>query len=121
MQVRRLVALVDGRSANPFESVLRAISIDVPGLHVVPQLVIRLAGARIRPDLVDEDLQIVLEADSFAGHGDRAALRADARRYDLLVGAGWRVLRSAWEDVMLDPDPVRLVLTPPCRRSALPA
>ena len=53
---------------------------------------------------------MVLEADSFEWHGDRAALRRDARRYDLLVANGWTVLRFAWEDVMHDQEFVRAVL-----------
>ena len=64
----------------------------------------------MRPDLVDEDLRIVIEADSFEWHGDRTALRKDARRYDLLVADGWVVLRFAWEDVMFDQPFVRQVI-----------
>jgi very-short-patch-repair endonuclease len=109
-QARRVAELASGDAANPFESVLRAICLDVPGLTVRPQLLILTPGSLARPDLVDEDLRIVLEADSFAWHGDRAALRRDARRYNLLVCDGWWVLRFAWEDVMLDPDYVRRVL-----------
>lgn len=108
---RRVVAGADGRAANPFESVLRAIAMEVPGLSVEPQ--VRIRGALdldVRPDLVDRRRRIVLEADSFEWHGDRAALRRDARRYDMLVANGWTVLRFAWEDVMHDPDWVRSVL-----------
>ena len=106
-----MAAHADGRSANPFESVLRAIAIDVPGLEVEPQ--VRISGdlgLDVRADLVDRRLRIVLEADSFEWHGDRTALRRDARRYDLLVANGWTVLRFSWEDVMHDPDFVRAVL-----------
>jgi very-short-patch-repair endonuclease len=63
-----------------------------------------------RPDLVDERLGIVLEADSFEWHGDRAALRSDAQRYNRFVVHGWLVLRFAWEDVMFRPDEVRAIL-----------
>lgn len=111
LQVRRLAVVADGRAANSFESVLRAIALSVPGLRVTPQVRITLAGQpAARVDLADEDLGVVLEADSFAWHGDRAALRRDCRRYDLLVVHGWRVLRFAWEDVMHDQDFVRQVL-----------
>ena len=65
----------------------------------------------MRPDLVDMRLGIVLEADSFEWHGDRAALSADARRYDLMVAAGWLVLRFSYEHVMTQPDFVRRVTT----------
>lgn len=108
---RRVAARADARAANPFESVLRALALDVPGLSVEPQVQIRGAlELAVRPDLVDERLRIVLEADSFEWHGDRAALRRDARRYDLLAVNGWTVLRFAWEDVMHDQKWVRSVL-----------
>lgn len=108
-QARWVAAHADGAAANPFESCLRDIALDVPGLDVRPQVTLRGRGT-VRPDLVDVDLGLVLEADSFAWHGDRAALRRDARRYDLLVVDGWLVLRFAWEDVMHDRAWVRAVL-----------
>jgi len=111
-RLRRVASEAGGRAANPFESVLRAICLSVPGLSVEPQVRIRGGLALdVRPDLVDRRLRIVLEADSFEWHGDRTALRKDARRYDLLVAEGWLVLRFAWEDVMHDQDWVRSVLT----------
>ncbi len=110
-RLRRVVAAADGRAANPFESVLRSLALEVPGLEVEPQLRIRGAlGLDVRPDLVGRRRRIVLEADSFEWHGDRAALRRDARRYDLLVVNGWTVLRFSWEDVMHDQEWVRAVL-----------
>ena len=110
-RLRRVAAAADKRAANPFESVLRGIALDVPGLRVEPQVRIRGdLGLDVRPDLVDRRQRIVLEADSFEWHGDRAALRRDARRYDLLVVNGWTVLRFSWEDVMHDQEWVRTVL-----------
>lgn len=109
-QMRRVAREASAEAANPFESVLRALALDVPGLRVRPQVWIRSRIVRARPDLVDEDLRIVLEADSFAWHGDRAALDRDAHRYNLLVADRWCVLRFSWEQVMLRPDEVRRVL-----------
>lgn len=109
-QVRRVASLARAEAANPFESVLRSIALGVAGLHVEPQLLITSTRPWCRPDLVDRDLGIALEADSFEWHGDRAALARDARRYNLLVADGWLVLRFAWEHVMHDPDHVRAVL-----------
>ncbi len=123
-RLRRVASLADRRAANPFESVLRAIALGVSGLTVEPQVRIRgELDLDVRPDLVDRRRRIVLEADSFAWHGDRAALRRDARRYDLLVINGWTVLRFAWEDVMHDQEWVRSVLLAAVRRteSRLPA
>jgi very-short-patch-repair endonuclease len=109
-RIRRVCAAADGRAANPFESVLRAIAHDVPGLDVTPQVVVTDGDFAVRPDLVDERLWLVLEADSFEWHGKRSALASDARRYNGLVVRGWIVLRFSYEDVMLHGDEVRQVL-----------
>jgi hypothetical protein len=70
----------------------------------------RLTGRSIRADLADRRRRIVVEADSFEWHGNRAALRRDCRRYDELVRAGWVVLRFSWEDVMFDSSWVMAVI-----------
>ena len=109
-RIRRVCAAADARAANPFESVLRAICHDVPGLSVTPQVVITGDAFTVRPDLVDERLWLVLEADSFEWHGKRTALASDARRYNRLVVDGWMVLRFCYEDVMLHPEEVGRIL-----------
>ena len=109
-QARWVADHATGEAANPFESGLREVALDVPGLHVEVQVTLRVPGQRARPDLVDERLEIAIEADSFEWHGGRADLAKDARRYNLLVVDGWLVLRFAWEDVMFDRDYVRRVL-----------
>lgn len=109
-QIRRVVREATDRAANPFESVLRAIALDVPGLSMRPQVHIPDFGDAVRPDLVDEDLRLVAEADSFEWHGGREDLAKDARRYNLLVVNGWIVLRFSWDDVMHDQGYVREVL-----------
>ena len=116
--MRRVARCASPLAANPFESVLRAIALDVPGLSVEPQVTIRESDILVRPDLVDERLRIVLEADSFEWHGGRAALSADARRYDLLVVNGWLVLRFSYEHVMTQPDFVARVLVAAVSRAA---
>ena len=103
----RVATLADGLSANPFESVLRALALGVPGLAVRPQVWIEPIG---RPDLVDEASGLVIEADSFEFHGRRRQLKGDAERYTAFVVAGWRVLRFSWEHVMFEPGYVRQVL-----------
>jgi len=103
---RRVAEHADGRAANPFESVLRAIALEVAGLEVEPQ---RWVG-QMRPDLVDRALGLVVEAESFEFHGRRKALRRDCERYNALVVVGWMVLRFAWEHVMHRPEYVRRVL-----------
>lgn len=106
----RVARAATGRAANPFESVLRAIALEVPGLRVRPQVLVLEEPFTVRPDLTDEDLRIAVEADSFEWHGGRAALKRDCRRYNLLAVHGWLVLRFSWEDVMLVPEQVRSTL-----------
>lgn len=105
-RIRRVVADASPLADNPFESVLRAIAADVDGLNFVPQVRI----GRHPSDLVDEDLRIVAEADSFEWHGKRAALHRDAALYNELVVQDWMVLRFSWEAVMHQPAVVRQTL-----------
>ena len=107
--MRRVLRHADGRAANPFESVLRALCIEA-GLMVVPQQAIDLGTGTVHPDLVAADLLLVLEADSWTFHATRAAHARDCARYNLLVIHGWRVVRFTWEQVMLDQAYVRWVL-----------
>jgi very-short-patch-repair endonuclease len=117
---QRVAAVARGASAqaaNPFESVLRAICLEVAGLEVVPQVEIAVEGFFARVDLADVGLRIVIEADSFEFHGGRDRLRHDCWRYDELVARGWIVLRFAWEQVMFAPDWVRLMLVEAVQRA----
>lgn len=97
----RVLRLASGKAANPFESVLRAIALDVQGLDPRPQVGIAVgAGERVTPDLVDVSLGIVLEADSHEFHTGRGQLVTDCWRYDELVLGGWDVYRFTYEHVM---------------------
>lgn len=109
-ECQRVAREADGRADNPFESVLRAISLDVDGLRLQPQQVIATRPHVIRPDLVDHRLRIVVEAESFEFHSDRAALARDCERYNELGVLGWVVYRFTWGHVMNAPWYVRQVL-----------
>jgi very-short-patch-repair endonuclease len=110
-RVVRVLTNANRKAANPFESSLRAIALDVAGLRVVPQVgVIVAGGTRVAPDLVDVDLGLVLEADSHEFHTGRQRLASDCWRYDELVLAGWRLFRFTWEQVMFEQAWVRSVL-----------
>lgn len=129
-QAQRVARCASGKAANPFESALRAIGEDVADLHLEPQVDLVDDGRWLgRPDLVDERLRLVVEAESFQFHGRRRELERDCARYNAIVLAGWRVLRFSWEQVMFSPGYVRacleaaVALPPPVRprgRAALP-
>jgi very-short-patch-repair endonuclease len=110
-QCLRVAREASGQAANPFESVLRAIALGVPGLAFEPQVVIDEDGFRCRPDLVDVGRRLVLEAESFEFHGRRTALERDCERYNALGIRGWLVLRFTWAHVMHDPAYVTACLT----------
>ena len=107
-RVRRRVAAVLERAnrgaANPFESVLRALCLQVEGLTVVTQHVIRDRSFYAKVDLADTVLRIVIEAEGFENHGTRAALKRDCRRYTGLGARDWIVIRFTWDEVMFEPD-----------------
>ena len=104
----RVADAVDGRAANPFESVLRAICLEIPGLQVEPQVWVGETG---RVDLLDRRNNLILEADSWEFHGERSAFVRDVRRYTCFVRLGFAVVRFTWEEVMFEQDYVRAVLT----------
>jgi very-short-patch-repair endonuclease len=106
----RVVTDADGHAANVFESLLRGISLDVPGLQLVPQVTVGGGELIGTADLVDVGLGIVVEAESWTYHGGRGAFDRDVRRYTAMVRAGWMVLRFLWDDVRHHPDDVRAVL-----------
>lgn len=98
-----VAAMATARPVNPYESTLYAIASTVPGLNVKPQLPIRISDTTVRhPDLVDPDLGIVIEAESFAWHGETAALTRDCVRYNAFTTHGWLVVRFSWYQVMFE-------------------
>jgi very-short-patch-repair endonuclease len=118
---RAVSAAASPRAANPFESVLRALALQVPGLSFRPQVQIADRGLFATVDLADEAAGVVLEAEGFEFHGTRRALVRDCRRYTELAVYGWTVLRFTWEDVMLCPDWVLWALRAlAAHRSGLP-
>ena len=107
--VRRIAACADGRAANPFESVLRALCLE-EGFELTPQLQVVEPGLYAVVDLGSEELRLAVEADGFEHHGTRKGLRKDCRRHTELAVFDWSSLRFAFEDVMDEQDWVRWVL-----------
>ena len=103
----KAIALADSRAANAFESAVRAISVDVTGLALVPQ--VRVADGST-PDLVDTAHRIVVECDSWTYHAERSAFRRDLERYNELSLAGWLVIRVDREHATERPECVRDLL-----------
>ena len=106
-----VAAMATARPSNPYESTLYALASTVPGLNALPQRPVPVFGGRVlHPDLSDEHLRIVIEAESFEWHGKRAALTRDCYRYNAFTVSGWYVIRFSWEQVMFEPAYVLSVL-----------
>jgi hypothetical protein len=88
-KVRRIAAQADARAANPFESVTRAICLQVPGLRVTPQLVLSTDHYWARPDLVDRERRIVVECESWESYAQgRASSRTSGATHSCRPTAG---------------------------------
>lgn len=103
--VRLVVEHATPLSANPFESVLRAILVEA-GIEMVPQWATTIGGITYHPDLADPFAGIAVEANSWAHHATKADHDADCVRYNALVTHGWVVLRFTWEQAMFAPQEV---------------
>ncbi|MCU0265374.1 MAG: DUF559 domain-containing protein [Actinomycetia bacterium] len=105
-RVRRMAALVDPLSGSALETLLRLL-LTAAGIRLDAQVVLSdRHGVIGRVDFVVRGTTVVIEADGFAYHRDRAEYRADRRRTNALLAAGYLVLRFSWEDVVGRPQHV---------------
>jgi hypothetical protein len=99
-----VAAMASVSPENPYESVLAAIASTVPGLQVVAHQPVKVASGKVlHPDLLDARLGIIIEAESFAWHGETAALTRDCVRYNAFATRGYIVIRFSWYQVMFQP------------------
>ena len=118
-RIRAVADAATDKAANPFESVVRAQALLVPGLEVIAQYAVPVGGGLVlHPDLADPSLLIVIEAEGFEWHGDRRQLTRDCRRYNSLGLLGWHVIRFSWAQVMRDPAYVQAVLRTAVERAS---
>ena len=98
---RDVARLLDPRCGSVLESLLRVLLLTSCLPVPLSQYPI-LAGERLlaRVDFCWPAQRLIVEADGFAFHSDRAAYRADRERMNALESLGWRVLRFTWEDVV---------------------
>jgi very-short-patch-repair endonuclease len=89
----RVAAHAHRLARNPLESALRALSLEVPGLRLVPQVPVVVEGVTIHPDLVDERLRLVVEGEGWLYHGGPEQFAHDLWRYTALTVDRWMVVR----------------------------
>lgn len=78
---------------------LRAHGVALP----VRQHPVTVGGRELRIDVCYPELRLAIESDGFAFHGARDAFEDDRERQNLLVIAGWTVLRFTWRQICSRP------------------
>jgi very-short-patch-repair endonuclease len=68
--------------------------------------IVELDGNRLEVDFVWDEARLVVEMDGAATHGTPTAFRRDRWRDQLLVAAGYRVIRVTWDQMRDEPDAV---------------
>ena len=118
LSARVALALADGRSRSPLETVAR-LSLRAAGLRVEAGVVVPMVG---EVDLVVEG-RVVVELDGFAYHSGRREFDDDRRRDRELAPQGFIVLRFTARDVLYGDGrlvaTVRAALAAPRRRPPL--
>ncbi len=103
-RVAQVVRLVDPLAGSVLESLCRLLLVESGLTPEQTQYPVRRSGRFVgRVDFAWSSAHLVVEADGFAWHSDRASYRRDRRRLNALTLAGWSVLRVSWEDVMSSP------------------
>jgi very-short-patch-repair endonuclease len=105
-KVRKMAALADDRSGSVLESLLRVLLVEAGLGPDECQWTVRDQNARFvaRVDFAYLSARLIVEADGFEFHRERADYRKDRRRANAYCRADWSLLRFSWEDVRHDPD-----------------
>jgi hypothetical protein len=103
-RARRVLPVGDPRAESPMESVLRWLLHEAGVPAPVLQHEVRNGAGKFlgRADLAWPDRKVLVEFDGDV-HRDRAVFVADLRRQNLLVAAGWTILRFSSADILGDP------------------
>jgi very-short-patch-repair endonuclease len=66
-----------------------------------PMVNVRLLGFEV--DFLWREARLVIEMDGYAAHGHRGAFEKDRRRDQVLIAAGYRVIRVTWRQLCEEP------------------
>lgn len=99
-RARQAVALTDGLSESPGESLLRLIATKA-GVGLTPQFEVTDQAGRFvgRADFRVDGTTTLVEFDGKVKYADQDALFAEKRREDSLRALGWEVIRFVWADL----------------------
>lgn len=92
---------------EPAESDLETLLLQILREHGLPAPVrqhpVVIDGRSFRIDMAYPELRLAIESDGFTHHGDRSAFESDRERQNLLMLAGWSVLRFTWRQICAQP------------------
>jgi very-short-patch-repair endonuclease len=104
-RMRRLLRIEDdhGFTRSKAERLMRRLlrGADLPQ----PQCNVRIHGQR--PDFLWRDQRLVVQVDGYQFHGHRSAFERDRRKDQVLITAGYRVVRVTW--LQMQHEPLRVV------------
>lgn len=105
-KLRRVAALADPRCGSVLESLLRVLLVEAGVSLDKTQWTIRDdEGVFVAVvDFAWLGARLIVEADGFEFHSERADYRKDRRRANAYCRSDWRLLRFTWEDIRLAPD-----------------
>jgi hypothetical protein len=100
-----IAPLIEPASQSPLESAIRLCLHDAGITGLVAQYALwdDVAGCMRYLDLADPERRIAIEADGRSAHDGPDALYQDRFRQNVLMLAGWVVLRFTWADVLRRP------------------
>ncbi|MFL6101324.1 MAG: endonuclease domain-containing protein [Actinomycetales bacterium] len=99
-QVRRLAALVRRGSLSAGEDLLHEVLVEMRLTGWVANAPISVGGRIVAVvDVLVENCRLVLQVDGWRAHGGRASFQRDRTQQNLLVSAGYVVLRFTWADL----------------------
>ncbi len=102
-QIRTLHDELCGASAES-ERILHALLRTAGLAGWRPNLAVSISGARYEIDVAFESVMVAVEVDGWAHHSTPERFRADRRKQNALILAGWTVLRFTWADLVERPE-----------------
>lgn len=94
-----MVELAESELELVLLEIIRTYGLPAPEL----QFLVLAGGRRFRLDVAYPEHRLFIEGDGFGVHGTRTAFEDDRWRQNLLVVAGWRVLRFTWRQLVERP------------------
>jgi very-short-patch-repair endonuclease len=105
-RAQRARGLAHPGSESILETLLRLLIVFAGLPQPQVQLPVRHPGGTYYGDLGYRDRRLILEADGRDYHSDWRKVMDDMARQNVLVGAGWTILRFSWRQVLYQPDMV---------------